>query len=98
MLFLHTQNDPVKTEVKMLFKVTQEKNKETTNLLSNKTYTGLVPKSDEILMEGIRDAGEAQAPAVPGIENSSDLSKLILNLTYFLSAGAFYGYQQDCYY
>lgn len=25
MLFLHTQNDPVNTEVKMLFKVTQEK-------------------------------------------------------------------------
>lgn len=98
MLFLHTQNDPVNTEVKMLFKVTQEKNKETTNPLSNKTYTGLVPKSDEILMEEIKDSGEAQAPAVPGIENSSDLSKLILNLTYFLSARAFYGYQQDCYY
>lgn len=57
MLFLHTQNDLVNTEVKMLFKVTKEKNKETTNLLPNKTYIGLVPKSDEILMEGIRDSG-----------------------------------------
>lgn len=59
MLFLHTQNDLVNTEVKMLFKVTKEKNKETTNLLPNKTYIGLVLKSDEILMEGIRDSGEA---------------------------------------
>lgn len=88
-LFLHTQNDRVNTEVEISFKVTQKQNKETLRLISNKTYAGLVPECDKTLMEDIRNSGEGKAPTVPGIENSSDLFKLILGLTYFLSSRHF---------